>query len=39
MKQSKKILAIAYIIGEGMVDTARVSSGNTTNSEESEDDK
>lgn len=30
---------IAYIIGEGMVDTARVSSGNTTNSEESEDDK
>jgi uncharacterized membrane protein len=30
---------IAYIIGEGMVDAARVSSGNTTNSEESEDDK
>lgn len=27
---------IAYIIGEGMVDAARVSSGNTTNSEESE---
>lgn len=30
---------IAYIIGEGMVDAARVSLENTTNSEESEDDK
>lgn len=30
---------IAYIIGEGMVDAARFSSENTTNSEESEDDK
>ena len=36
---SASAVLIAYIIGEGMVDAARVSSGNTTNSEESEDDK